>query len=77
MFLLKEIEMVLRRNHYVVIEVRICKDDDRGSDDDCGNDDDGNDYGNDEGVNHGFKAQFFLLNNQLTLRGSYTVALYT
>ncbi len=28
-------------------------------------------------VNYGFEAQFFLLNNQLTLSGSYTVALYT
>jgi len=49
MFLLKEIDMVLRRDHYVVIEGRICKDDDDGDDDDCGNDDDDNDDGNDEG----------------------------
>jgi len=53
MFLLKEIDMVLRRDHYVVIEGRICKDDDDddddGDDDDCGNDDDNNDDGNDEG----------------------------
>jgi hypothetical protein len=41
MFLLKEIDMVLRRDHYVVIEGRICKDDD--------DDDDDNDNGNDEG----------------------------
>ena len=51
MFLLKEIDMVLRRDHYVVIEGRICKDDDDDDDDgdDCGNDDDDNDDGNDEG----------------------------
>ena len=47
MFLLKEIDMVLRRDHYVVIEGRICKNDD--DDDDDKDDDDGNDDGNVEG----------------------------
>ena len=44
MFLLKEIEMILWRDHYIEIEGRICKDDD----DDDGDDGDDDEYHHEE-----------------------------
>ena len=54
MFLLKEIEMILWRDHYIEIEGRICKDDDDDGDD--GDDDEyhheENEYNHDENEYH-------------------------
>jgi hypothetical protein len=50
MFLLKEIEMILWRDHYIEIEGRICKDDDDGDDDEYHHEE--NEYNHDENEYH-------------------------